>query len=512
LTRWAGRLLLSCGLAVAVACGGHATGAASSPYSAPSGAAAPNASAAAIPSGDWMTFDYNAQRNGVGPAATGISASNVRTLRTRVVPVPGTVDSSAIELHAISAGGRTRDVVIMTTTYGRTFALDAGTGARLWLFTPSDIGSYAGSSQITTATPVADPDRRYVYASSPDGRIHKLDVATGQEVRSGHWPVSITYDATREKIAAALNISGRSLVAVTGGYYGDAPTYQGHIVLIDRSRGQITHVFNTLCSNRHHLIDPPNSCPASASAIWGRGGAVIERGSGRILVATGNGPFDGFTNWGDSVLELSADASRLLHNWTPTDQQQLGQSDTDIGSAAPAILPRFHGYRPIVQGTKDGQLHLLNLNRLNGTTGGAGPRLGGQIEGVRPPGGGEVLTQPAVWTAHGRTLVFVANNSGTTAYRLVLAGGRPHLRVAWQNGASGTSPVLAGGLLFIYDEQGGALNVYFPGNGRRLASLGAASGHWNSPIVIGGRIILPVGNANDHNTSGTVYMFHLPGV
>jgi hypothetical protein len=31
-----------------------------------------------------------------------------------------------------------------------------------------------------------------------------------------------------------------------------------------------------------------------------------------LLVATGNGAYDGRTNWGDSVLELSPDAGKLL--------------------------------------------------------------------------------------------------------------------------------------------------------------------------------------------------------
>ena len=74
----------------------------------------------------------------------------------------------------MTVAGRARDVAIITTTYGRTIALDPRTGAMLWEFTPSDIHSYEGSAQITTATPIADPDRRFVYAASPDGQIHKL--------------------------------------------------------------------------------------------------------------------------------------------------------------------------------------------------------------------------------------------------------------------------------------------------------------------------------------------------
>ena len=460
---------------------------------------------ASIPGGDWPEFDYDAQRSGVGPANTGITTRDLRLLRRRTVQLDGTVDSSVIELHAVRVRGRRRDVLVMTTSYGKTIALDAGTGARLWEFTPPDIGSYAGSSQVTTATPIADPNRRFVYAASPDGLIHKLVLANGAQVRSGHWPVSITFDATKEKLAAALNISGGWVIATTGGYIGDAPVYQGHVVVIGRASGRIVHVWNSLCSNRHYLIDPPSSCGVSDSAIWARAGAVIEPGSGRILVATGNAPFDGSTDWGDSVLELAPEGSRLLHNWTPVDQAQLNAGDGDVGSTAPALLT---GTSLAVQGGKAGVLDLLNLNALDGTRSGAGPRTGGQLQELSSPGGGQVLTAPAVWAHRGQTYLFVADDSGTTAYVL---GGDRRLHVAWQNGTPGTSPVVAGGLLYIYDEVDGGVVVRQPTTGRMLISLPVGTGHWNSPIAVGGRVIVPEGSYQDHATSGVLDIYHLPG-
>ena len=499
--------LTACLLAVAVAvagCAGART-ATIDPSAVPTAASIAKAN---IPSGDWTQFDFDAQRSGVGPAATGLTAHNVGALRLRKVRLPGTVDSSAIELHAVTIGGRVHDALFMTTTYGRTLAIDPGSGRILWEFTPRDIKSYEGSAQITTATPIADPDRASIYAASPDGVIHKLSVSDGHEVHTGGWPVSVTHDATHEKIASALNISGGSLIVPTDGYIGDAPPYQGHVVTIDRASGRITAVWNSLCSDRHTLI-VPRTCPASDSAIWGRAGAVVEPGTGRILVATGNAPFNGSTDWGDSVLELSPDGSQLLHNWTPTDQAQLNSNDTDLGSTSPAILPPFDGRRLAVQGGKAGVLDLLDLDRLDGTTGGPSARLGGQIQELQSPGGDQVLTAPAVWTHNGRTWVFVGDGSGTWAYVLGGTGAHPRLSVAWRSGSGGTSPLIAGGLLYVYDP-GGALDVYLPTRGRRLVLLPAGSGHWNSPIVIGGRVIVPVGNANDHATSGTLDIFHLP--
>jgi hypothetical protein len=117
-----------------------------------------------------------------------------------------------------------------------------------------------------------------------------------------------------------------------------------------------------------------------------------------------------------------------------------------------------------------------------------------------------VFTAPAVWHHDGRTTVFVTTGAGTAAYRV--SGGR--LRALWSNAHAGTSPVLAGGLLYVYDP-GGGLRVYVPGSGRELATLPAGAGHWNSPVVAGGRIVLPEGDANEHLGEGVLDVWTLGG-
>lgn len=449
-----------------------------------------------------MQFDFDAQRSGVGPADTGITAANLGKLRARVVELPGTVDSAPVELHAVKVARRIRDVVIVTTSYGISLAIDPGSGRKLWRYVPRGAARLEGGSQITTASPIVDPDRRFVYTASPNGYIHKLRISDGRQV----WGRRITFNAGREKLEGALNIEGGNVIAATGGYFGDIPVYQGHLVLISRRTGRITHVWNSLCSNRRHLIDPPSSCPASDSAILGRAGSVIEPGTGRILIATGNGSFNGSTDWGDSVLELSRTLA-LLHNWTPRNQQFLNRSDGDLGSTEPAVLPVVGGRHLAVQGGKDGILRLLNLRRLDGTGNRAGRRTGGQLQEIAAPGSTDVFTQPAVWKHDGHVYVFVATGGGTAAYEL---RGNGRLFVAWHDSQAGTSPVLAGGLLYVFDPAG-RLIVRNPVTGHTLAALPAKPGHWNSPIVVGGRIIAPVGNDNDHLKSGQLYIYHLPG-
>ena len=447
-------------------------------------------------SADWPVFGYDAARTNVDPRPTGVTAASLAGLRRRVVALPGTVDSSPIFLHGVTIDGRRRDAFFMTTTYGRTLALSPA-GRILWTFTPPGYPATAGSAQITTATPAADPGRRYLYAASPDGLIHKLAVGTGREQRHGGWPVRVTLLAEREKIASALNVRGRFVYVTTGGYIGDAPPYQGHVVLIDRRDGRIAAVFNTLCSDVHRLQQPA-SCPDSDSAIWGRAGAVVDPASGEILVATGNAPFDGRTAWGDSILALRPDASRISHSYTPSNQADLNASDLDLGSSAPAIL---RAGPLIAQAGKDGVLRLVDLGaRGTGTQ-------GGELQTVPTPGGEAVFAALAVWRRPDRPpMLFLANGSGTVAYRLAGAGSAARLAPVWSNDRAGTSPVLAGGVLYVYDP-GGSLAAYAPADGRLLASLPAGAGHWSSPIVADGVVALPVGDANEHATTGEIDLY-----
>ena len=69
--------------------------------------------------------------------------------------------------------------------------------------------------------------------------------------------------------------------------------------------------------------------------------------------------------------------------------------------------------------------------------------------------------------------------------------------------------MVAGGLLYIYDMTEGVLDVRNPRTGRLYASLPAKSGHWNSPIVDGGAIILPEGTDMDHLHTGTIDIYRL---
>ena len=112
------------------------------------------------------------------------------------------------------------------------------TGAMLWGFMPPGYASLGRHG--------ADHERDAGRRPEPALRLRGLagredpQAPRRERPRGGGWPVTITRsDAREDRLAAQL---ARGLVlATTGGYIGDAPPYQGHVVSIDaRPAGSAT--------------------------------------------------------------------------------------------------------------------------------------------------------------------------------------------------------------------------------------------------------------------------------
>ena len=433
---------------------------------------------------DWPTFGWDVARSSAPAVPTGITARNVASLVRQQVDLDGIVDASVIYLHDVRAKGASHDAFFMTTTYGKTIAVDAADGAILWTYTPPGFDGWEGTAQITNSTPVADPGREFIYAASPDGQIQKLAIEDGRAV----WRTAITLLPEREKIASPLGYWHGRVIATTGGYIGDAPPYQGHIAIIDGASGRLLQVWNSLCSDRKGLI-APESCPESGSAIWGRAGAVIDSTTGNIFVATGDGRWDGRSYWGDATLQLDSNATELLGNYTPPNTDELDARDQDVGSTSPVLL----GDGFIAQGGKDEKIRLLSERLMRGPA----PHRESPLQEIPTPSGARLFTAPAVLHARGVSWLFAADNGGTAAW--TLRDGK--LRMMWGNSNGGTSPVVAGGLLYVYDPSGD-LRIYDAMSGKQLTKLDAGGGHWNSPIVVDGMIALPEGGSRRGRSGG----------
>jgi outer membrane protein assembly factor BamB len=207
------------------------------------------------------------------------------------VKLDDVVDASAVYLQGASVRGDRHNAIFVTTSYGKTIAIDADSGDVLWEYTPASYCELSGTRQFTNSTTVVDPDGQSIYAASPDGYIEKLAVSDGRL----DWRTAITDLPLGEKMGSPLKFFRGRVIAVTAGYIGDRPPYQGHVAILDGSSGKLLQVWNSLCSNRSGVMQP-SSCPQTQSAIWGRAGAVIDPNDGQIFIATGNGDWNGTTD------------------------------------------------------------------------------------------------------------------------------------------------------------------------------------------------------------------------
>ena len=179
------------------------------------------------------------------------------------------------------------------------------------------------------------------------------------------------------------------------------------------------------------------SCPASDSAIWGARRAGDRAGHRPDPVRHRERAVQRLDRLGRQRARAQPGREPLLHNWTPANQAQLNSErprsrEHGAGGAArssTAVGSRSRAARPAM-------LDLLDLDRLDGTTGGPGPRLGGEIQdlgarrrrGVHRAGGLE-SRRPDVRVRCRRV--------GHGAYVLGGSGASPRLSVAWRSGTPG---------------------------------------------------------------------------
>lgn len=448
---------------------------------------------------DWPQFHFEPGHGGNDTVEALVSRDNVASLaKVFSVSLPEVADGAPIVAVGVATASGPQDLVFVTTKAGRLVARNAKTGAAVWATTPPSGPNY------TTSSPALDPGRQSVYGYALDGFVHKYAVGDGTETTSGGWPQLATLKPDVEKgsasLATATAANGTSyLYAANGGYPGDAGDYQGHVTTIRLSDG-VQNVFNADCSDLTiHFVENGNSgndCSHVQSAVWARVGVVYDARTDRIYAATGNGDFDGNAgghDWGDSVFALSPDGTgsggNPLDSYTPSDFQYLQNTDLDLGSTAPALLP-VSDTRVVsalgLQSGKDSQIRLIDLGNLS-RLGGPG-HLGGELQILPLPQGGEVLTAPAVWLdpLDGATWVFLANDSGISGLKLVFdSSGNPSLVPEWTNGSGGSSPIVVGGVVFYAGS--GLISALDPKTGVVLwsdSSIGDI--HWESPVLVNG--------------------------
>ena len=407
---------------------------------------------------DWMQFNGDARHSGVNTVESQLTAQNVGNLTQLFqVTLPAAADSSPVVLTRVNTGSATRDLLFVNTKAGHILALDAHTGVTVW-------SHQITGTDPTASTPAIDPSRNYIYVYALDGTVREYSVVNGAETIGGGWPEIATLKPSVEKGGSALTIATvgatNFLYVRDGGYYGDGGDYQGHVTTVNLGTGA-EDVFNTLCSNQtvHFTRTVARRIVPRRSPAFSPLGRRLRLGYREGLRYNGQrrdfnkAAFD----WGDTIFAINPNGTGSggypLDTYTPTNYQVLQSTDTDLGSAAPAIVPTGSTQYPhiAVQSGKDGVLRIVNLDNLSGQ--GSVGNTGGELSTASLPQGGEVQNAVIVWKSptDGSQWVFVVSpDNGIAGLRISFGGGGglPSLSPVWQISVGGGSPLVANNVLY----------------------------------------------------------------
>ncbi len=129
---------------------------------------------------DWTQYGVDPARSNASPVPSKITAAILPKLRRQQVALPGTADSSPDYVQGVTVAGKTRDVFVVTTTYGKTVAVDASSGHLLWTFTPP------GYSSLGRQRP--DHDRDPARRRRAGHRLRSVARRQDPRARAREWP------------------------------------------------------------------------------------------------------------------------------------------------------------------------------------------------------------------------------------------------------------------------------------------------------------------------------------
>jgi outer membrane protein assembly factor BamB len=431
------------------------------------------AAAAALPA--WTTYHHDGTRNAIDPDSTS-PLPPTRVWQT--TPLDGSIYGEPLVYGPY---------VYVATQNDSVYALSAATGAIAW---HTQVGTPVPSTQLPcgnispvvgiTSTPVIDPATNTIYAvadtwdgAHPESTRHRLvalDLDTGAMrpnfPREVDPPFPAGGSALQQLQRTGLALDGGEIVIGYGGNDGDCGTYWGWLVGALESGVGPLRSFQVDSGAGHH-----------EGAIWGSGNAPAVDAAGDIYAATGNGSSGSEYDYGDSVLKLNPNLELLAH-WAPENWQELDESDADLGSSDPVLLPG--GF--LFEIGKQGIGVLL-----------AGSALGGT--GAPPPAqlslcaswGGAIYVPAAAYSG----TLYVTCNSGLQAVTVTgLNTAKPQMSPAsgWTvDGNAVGPPIFAGGLVWVASYTTGTLYGLDPTSGRVRFEEGLGTFmHFATPSAGGG--------------------------
>ncbi len=338
------------------------------------------------------TYHNDALRSGLNAQETVLTPSNVNSRqfgKLFTTKVDGYVYAEPLVVPNVSIGGGTHNALYVATEHDSVYGIDADTGTVYWQVNliPAGGRTFIGNTDVATGcddiipeigitgTPAIDATTNTLYvvakaivAGKAVQYLHALDTATGAEKFGG--PVAITasvpgsaYDSKNGVVAfqpqqelqrtGLLLENGHLIIAWTS--HCDTDPWHGWLMSYSPTTLAQQAVINTSANGRQ-------------GGIWMSGGGVAADASGDLYFSTGNGSWNGTTDFGDSVVKLGPPAGGsfpVLDYFTPYDQAMLSTTDNDLGVGAPMLLPTAaNDKQMLAQISKLGTIYVLDRNNL----------------------------------------------------------------------------------------------------------------------------------------------------
>ena len=289
-------------------------------------------------------------------------------------PVDAMVYAQPLWVANLTVGGTSHNVVYVATENDTVYAFDADSPScvQLWKtsflgtgvtpLSPSDIKGnldIGGSVIGITSTPVIDPATNTLYvmpktketvgtvsgkacsSGSPCyvHRLHALDLATGAEKFGGPVVITATNFIPLNHLQRPALLLANGTIYLGFSSHGDQCPYWGWVMGYNAST--LAQVF------AKPLTNPASGCVlgaggVGAGGVWMGGAGPSTDSSGNVYVSTGNGAYDGTSNWGDSAVKMSPTGS-ILDWFTPFNQSTFFANDIDLSSAGIVMLPSSVG-------------------------------------------------------------------------------------------------------------------------------------------------------------------------
>jgi len=318
---------------------------------------------------DVLTHHNNRERTGVNLQETVLTPANVNSRQFGMFfkrVVDDQLYAQPLVVTNVKIAGGWHDVVYVTTVNNSVYAFDANDAsatAPLWHvnfgtpagvhdadFTCTDINGNMG----IVGTPVINADKTalYVVALTKAGgqfsqRLHALDLATGADLPNS--PATITapdFDPLRQNQRPGLFLSGGNVFIGYASHCDNGP-YHGFLLGYNAVSLRQVGVFNT-------------SPGGEEASIWQSGQPPAVDDKGNIYFITGNGSWNGTTQFSESFIRLDP-RMRLVDWFTPTNHFQLDKDDNDLNSSGAVLIPGTH---LVIGGGKEGVLYVIDTNHF----------------------------------------------------------------------------------------------------------------------------------------------------